>query len=186
MAIAPSQPTKAARLYLTEAEILRLMTMAHSSRHGKRDKAMIWTGFRHGLRCGELLHLKWSQFDFSGRQLHIHRLKQGTPAIHPLEEKEIRLIKALRGKGEGEYVFTTDQGGPLSARAFRKIMAVLGLRAGLPPPTHPHQLRHACGFALAARGVDLRAIQVYLGHRSITHTIRYTELSPDRFKTIWD
>ena len=47
---------------------------------------------------------------------------------------------------------------------------------------HPHMLRHACGYALANKGHDTRALQAYLGHRNIQHTVRYTELSPTRFK----
>ena len=56
------------------------------------------------------------------------------------------------------------------------MVAGLGLKA------HPHMLRHACGFALANSGHDTRAIQAYLGHSNIQHTVRYTELAPDRFK----
>jgi site-specific recombinase XerD len=47
---------------------------------------------------------------------------------------------------------------------------------------HPHMLRHACGFALANKGHDTRALQAYLGHRNIQHTVRYTEPAPGRFK----
>jgi integrase len=43
----------------------------------------------------------------------------------------------------------------------------------------------SCGFALANRGHDTRALQAYLGHRNIQHTVRYTELSPARFKNFW-
>ena len=50
---------------------------------------------------------------------------------------------------------------------------------------HPHMLRHACGFALANKGHDTRALQAYLGHKNIQHTVRYTELSPTRFKNFW-
>jgi len=45
--------------------------------------------------------------------------------------------------------------------------------------------RHACGYALANKGHDTRALQAYLGHRNIQHTVRYTELSPTRFKDFW-
>jgi len=51
-----------------------------------------------------------------------------------------------------------------------------GVEAKLGFPAHPHMLRHACGFALANKGHDTRALQVYLGHRNIPHTVRYTEL----------
>ena len=52
-------------------------------------------------------------------------------------------------------------------------------------PVHPHMLRHACGFKLANDGRDTRAIQHYLGHRQIQHTVRYTELSGARFNGFW-
>ena len=45
---------------------------------------------------------------------------------------------------------------------------------------------HACGYKLANDGQDTRAVQHYLGHKNIQHTVRYTELSPDRFKSFWD
>jgi len=51
---------------------------------------------------------------------------------------------------------------------------------------HPHMLRHACGYYLANKGVDTRTIQAYLGHKNIQHTVRYTELAPDRFNGLWD
>jgi type 1 fimbriae regulatory protein FimE len=64
-------------------------------------------------------------------------------------------------------------------------MARAGKAAGLEFPMHPHMLRHAAGYKLANDGQDTRAIQHYLGHRNITHTVRYTELSPERFKDFW-
>ena len=56
--------------------------------------------------------------------------------------------------------------------------------AGFDMKIHPHMLRHACGFKLANEGVDTRTIQAYLGHKAIQHTVRYTELSPARFKSL--
>src|ERR1700720_3876392 len=50
---------------------------------------------------------------------------------------------------------------------------------------HSHMLRHSCGYKLANDGQDTRAIQHYLGHRSIASTVRYTALAPDRFKGFW-
>jgi type 1 fimbriae regulatory protein FimB/type 1 fimbriae regulatory protein FimE len=50
---------------------------------------------------------------------------------------------------------------------------------------HPHMLRHGCGYALANAGHDTRALQAWLGHKNIQHTVRYTELAPDRFKNFW-
>jgi site-specific recombinase XerD len=60
-----------------------------------------------------------------------------------------------------------------------------GSEAKLGFKAHPHMLRHSCGYALANAGHDTRAIQDWQGHRSIQHTVRYTELSPNRFKDFW-
>jgi site-specific recombinase XerD len=45
--------------------------------------------------------------------------------------------------------------------------------------------RHSTGFKLANQGVDTRSLQHYLGHKNIQHTVRYSELSPDRFRDFW-
>jgi site-specific recombinase XerD len=55
----------------------------------------------------------------------------------------------------------------------------------MPFPIHPHMLRHACGFKLANDGHDTRAPQHYLEHKNIQHTVRYTDMAPDRFKDFW-
>jgi type 1 fimbriae regulatory protein FimB/type 1 fimbriae regulatory protein FimE len=57
--------------------------------------------------------------------------------------------------------------------------------AGLDIKVHPHMLRHSCGYKLANDGVDTRTIQAYLGHKSIQHTVRYTELALTRFKSLF-
>ena len=59
------------------------------------------------------------------------------------------------------------------------------LRVDWPPDSHAHMLRHATGYKLAGDGHDTRSIQDYLGHKNIQHTVRYTELSPTRFKDFW-
>src|SRR5262249_56010196 len=58
-------------------------------------------------------------------------------------------------------------------------------RAKMQFPIHPHMLRQGCGYALANAGHDTRALQAWLGHKNIQHTVRYTELAPDRFKNFW-
>jgi site-specific recombinase XerD len=67
----------------------------------------------------------------------------------------------------------------------RTLFERLGRHAGMPFTIFPHMLRHACGYALANAGHDTRALQAWLGHRNIQHTVRYTELAPDRFKDFW-
>ena len=77
------------------------------------------------------------------------------------------------------------RGGPITDSSARKIIARAGEQAGVNFPVHSHMLRHACGFTLANRGHDTRAIQAYLGHKNIQHTVRYTELSSGRVNDFW-
>ena len=73
----------------------------------------------------------------------------------------------------------------MSAAGFRKLLTRIGELSDLEFPVHPHMLRHGCGYKLANDGQDTRAIQHYLGHKNIQHTVKYTELSADRFKEFW-
>jgi Phage integrase family/Helix-turn-helix domain len=86
---------------------------------------------------------------------------------------------------QSRYVFNTERGGPVTRAWFLKMVRRTGELAKLPFPAHPHMLRHACGFKLANDGVDTRALQHFLGHRNIMHTVRYTELRSDRFDGFW-
>jgi type 1 fimbriae regulatory protein FimB/type 1 fimbriae regulatory protein FimE len=80
----------------------------------------------------------------------------------------------------------TEREGPMTAATVRKLIARAGELAKLPFPIHPHMLRHSTGCKLANEAHDTRSIQQYLGHRNITHTVRYTELSPERFRNFWN
>jgi type 1 fimbriae regulatory protein FimE len=82
-------------------------------------------------------------------------------------------------------VFSTERGGPLTDSGVRKIVAGASVAARFSFPVHPHRLRYACGYKLANDGHDTRAIQHYLGHKNIVHTVRYTNLAPDRFRNFW-
>ena len=82
-------------------------------------------------------------------------------------------------------MFATERGGPFTSDAVNRLIKRIGERAGMPFQVHCHMLRHGCGYALANAGHDTRAIQDWLGHRSIQHTVRYTELAPTRFKDFW-
>jgi integrase len=176
----------ATRKYLTQAEVDRLMSAAGRNRHGHRDRTMILIAYRHGLRAGELCDLEWHQVELDAGRLHVRRLKNGTPSVHPLRGDEVRALRPLRcEQAPDQFVFVSERDAPMTSKAFHSTMRRLGERAGLPFPIHPHMLRHACGYALANRGHDTRSLQAWLGHRNIQHTVRYTELSPDRFRDFW-
>ncbi len=175
------------REYLTEAEIERLIAAAKGNRHGHRDATLILTAFRHGLRVSELIDLRWDQVGFETANLHVRRAKRGTPATHPIMGDELRALRRLQREQSptSPFVFTTERGTPFSVSGIQRLVERAGETAALGFPAHIHMLRHACGFALANKGHDTRSLQAYLGHKSIQHTVRYTELSPDRFKNFW-
>jgi type 1 fimbriae regulatory protein FimE len=175
------------REHMTPQEVEKLIHAAgRVGRYGHRDATLILLAYRHGLRVSELVALRWDQIDLEQGLLHVSRLKNGVPSTHPLRGPELRALRRLRREqGTSPYVFTTERGSAMTDSSVRKIIARAGDEAHLGFPVHPHMLRHACGFKLANEGHDTRAIQHYLGHRNIQHTVRYTELAADGFKRFW-
>lgn len=174
-----------AREYLTEAEVERLCQAARKrGRYGQRDGLMILMAFRHGLRVGELVGLRWQQVDFDGARLHVVRMKGSDDSVHPLTGAELRALRAIkRAQPAGSrHVFVSERGAPLSTAGFARMVERAAEAAGLGDlDVHPHMLRHSCGFKLANEGRGMRDIQAYLGHRQIQHTVRYTALASGRF-----
>ncbi|MBL0189467.1 MAG: tyrosine-type recombinase/integrase [Candidatus Obscuribacter sp.] len=176
------------REYLTRDEVLKLEAAAKKhGRYGNRDALIIRLMYCHGLRVGELVNLKWSQYSFSSGSstLHVNRLKHGTEAIHPVEEPEVRKLNRWKSE-QGEkkaYVFTSERGTQFTTRGVQKIIERAGINAGFDFPVHAHMLRHGKGYELANRpgGTPTRTIQSYLGHRDIRNTVIYTSLSAAAF-----
>ena len=148
---------------------------------------MILLTYRHGFRAIELVDLRWDQIDFDRATLAVRRAKKGSPSTHPLLGDEMRALRRLQRGQEprSAFVFTSERGSPFTTAGFARMVERVGEAADLGFKAHPHMLRHATGYALANKGHDTRALQAYLGHKNIQHTVRYTELSPDRFKDFW-
>src|SRR5262249_59995366 len=85
------------RCYLTQREIERLMDCARKrGRYGHRDATMILVAYRHGLRAAEVCDLQWQQIELSEGRLHVHRVKNGIPSVHPIRGDEMRALRKLR------------------------------------------------------------------------------------------
>src|SRR5262245_55509843 len=187
-AIMPTRMPHAAdrtREYLTEKEVERLIAGCEGNRWPHRDATMILLAFRHGLRASELCDLQWTQVDFGAATLAVTRVKNGTFGTHPLTGRELRALRRLQRETDSPFVFTSERGSPMTVSNFQKLLNRAAEAAGLEIRVHPHMLRHACGFHQANAGRDTRALQAYLGHKNIQHTVRYTELAPTRFKGWW-
>ena len=185
--VRPANSELRRREYLTEAEVGKLIKAARDGRYAHRDATLILIAFRHGLRASEICDLDWSQVEFGrSASLHVRRAKNGKPSVHPLRGDEIRALRELRRRfPDSGFVFATERAGPFTPDAVNRLIKRIGERAGFEFLVHAHMLRHGCGYALANAGHDTRAIQDWLGHRSIQHTVRYTELAPTRFKDFW-
>ena len=144
-------------------------------------------GAEAGLRASELVALRW---DDTGR-LHARRAKGGAASVHPIGARESRALRKLQrdmiaaGTMASPYVSVSERGSPLSVAGYQRMVARAGEAARFSFLVHSHMLRHGCGYKLANDGQDTRAIQHYLGHRSIVSTVRYAALAPDRFKGFW-
>ena len=174
------------REYLTEHEVERLIETAKRNRHGHRDTTMVVIAYRHGLRASEVVDLRWEQIDWNAATLHVYRVKSGKPSTHPIRGDELRALRKLKREGpKSPFIFVSERGGPFTTDIFNWMVKRAGQNAGLPFQVHAHMLRHAAGYRLAGDGHDTRSIQDYLGHKNIQHTVRYTELSPTKFKDFW-
>ena len=178
------------REHLTEAEMAKLLTALRRNRHGHRDWLIALLIYRHGLRVSEACDLRWDDIDLTKRTIIIRRLKGSTDSSHYLERDEHRALgdlwRAYAANGvKPGYVFANERGHPFGRMGIARMVERAGEAAKLAFPVHVHMLRHSTGYALAARGMDTRRLQHFLGHASITNTVRYTAMSPEPFKDIW-
>jgi integrase len=136
--------------------------------------------YRHGLRASEAVGLRWDSFDLDGGSLTISRAKGGRTSTHTVARDDLGALRKMRKATNGPWVFETERGGPLSVDAMQYIVRAAGEAAGLGDAIHPHMLRHGAGYALINDGVDVRLVQEFLGHASITSTAIYTAIAPKR------
>jgi type 1 fimbriae regulatory protein FimB len=174
------------RDFLGEAEVTALLDGAKAGRHGARDHLLLLTMYRHGLRVSEAVGLRRDEVDLDRARLWVRRLKNGLSVEQPIAGDELRALRRYLAtrKDTLPWLFLSERGQPLTRQSVNYLITAAAIRAGV-APVHPHMLRHACGFALADKGHDLRLIQDYFGHRDPKHTVRYTRIAGSRFEGIW-
>ncbi len=179
-----------AKNFLTTSEMKKFLEAARKGRHGVRDYCLMLTAYRHGLRVSELIDIRLKDLDFDSARIYVRRLKGSLSTHQPIEGDELRSIRAWLKIRENypnassNYLFLSERG-PLTRQAVNYLVEQIGKRAKLNFKVNPHMLRHSTGYYLANKGCDTRLIQDYLGHRNITHTVRYTRTSAHRFEGLW-
>ena len=151
-----------------------------------RDRVIFEILYSSGLRVGELVHLNVDDIDRFTMQVFIREGKGRKDRVVPFGQKALdaleRYLEARRPTGA---LLLNEEGGRLTSRSVARIVKRYGKSLCHDDSLHPHMLRHSAGYKLANDGQDTRAIQHYMGHKNIQHTVRYTELSPQRFKDFW-
>src|SRR5262249_55423456 len=128
--------------YLTEREVERLMDCARKhGRYGHRDATMILVAYRHGLRASEVCDLQWQQIELSEGRLHVHRVKNGIPSVHPIRGDEMRALRKLR---RGSTLRTPTYSFPSAVGP--SVSTGLSSALGRPPRCHSRST-HTC-FAM--------------------------------------
>jgi type 1 fimbriae regulatory protein FimB len=185
---------KRRREYLTQDEIDKLLFAGKtSSRNPVRDYCILLLMFRHGLRVTELCSIKLSDVDVDAKTFHVNRLKGCDSGPHEFYNGESQAVKAwlverakLNPPIDCDTLFISERRKPLSRVTVWLMIRQTAEAAGLEHlEIHPHMLRHSCGYALVNKGTDIRIIQGYLGHRSISSTVRYTKLDSKRFAKLF-
>lgn len=159
---------------------------------GLRDRAMIETLYATGLRVSELVGLRLDQLHLDpafvrvvGKGRKERLVPLGDTAAdwlnHFLEEGRPNLVRERCAQ-----VFLNHRGGALTRQGFWKILRQHGVRAGIRSPLSPHILRHSFATHLVEHGADLRAVQLMLGHASLTTTEIYTQVARERLRRLYD
>jgi len=176
--------------FLTESEMKKFLGAARKGRHSIRDFCLMLVAYRHGLRVSELIDIRLKDLDLETSRLFVRRVKGSLSTHQPIEGDELRAVRAwLREREDypnsnSNYLFLSERG-PLTRQAVNYLVSQTGKRAKLSFDVNPHMLRHSTGYFLANKGYDTRLIQDYLGHKNITHTVRYTRTAAHRFEGLW-
>jgi len=161
---------------------------------GLRDRTILETLFSTGMRIAELVSLDKEQIKLKDNtdELEIGIIGKGSrPRTVYLSQRTIEwLAKYLQTRTDKEkplfinYRTRKDASKRLTARAIEKIIKKYAISAGVPITTTPHVLRHTFATDLLNQGVDLRTVQEFLGHKSITATQIYTHVTNKRLRDI--
>ena len=181
------------REYLTQDEVDKLLQASkRASRNPERDYCMLLLAFRHGLRVSELCSLKLSDIDLESKIFHVRRLKGCDHGVHDFYNGETAALKAwlferqkMNPPATVDTLFISERRKAMSRVTVFHLVREIAAAAELEHlGVHPHMLRHSTGYALIQKA-DVRVVQDFLGHRSISSTVRYTKLDRSRFAKLF-
>ncbi len=177
---------------LTEEQVERLIAAPDvETALGLRDRAMLETLYATGLRVSELVGLTLSQLALTQGVVRVVG-KGDKERLVPLGEQALDWLQrylresrpALLKRAPSEALFPTGRGGAMTRQAFWRNLKRYAHLAKIETPISPHTLRHAFATHLLNHGADLRAVQMLLGHSSLSTTQIYTQVARARLKSL--
>lgn len=188
--------------YLQEDEIEVLFEVANrdTSDIGQRNKVMLYFLYVSGMRISELISLTVGQIQFDSGLVTISG-KGGKGRMIPIPKQMTHLLKnyvdtvlkVFMSKGgkkrKGNYLFPVNYAGrvkPISRQAFWGILKSLWKKTGIDKSISPHQLRHSLATHMLKNGVDLRSLQLILGHENLSTVQIYTHLETGYLRKVYD
>jgi integrase/recombinase XerD len=182
---------------LDEAEVAALLgAVTGDTALAQRDRALLETLYATGIRISEAVGLDQGDVDLEDGLLRVLG-KGDKERIVPVGRSARRALQAyfadgfleLRTKARRrteDAVFLNARGGRISRQACWTIVRRAGERVGLHDRLSPHVLRHSCATHMLDHGADLRVVQEFLGHATISTTQVYTKVSPERLRAVYD
>ncbi|KHO55558.1 MAG: integrase/recombinase XerD [archaeon GW2011_AR19] len=169
-------------LVLTKGEIKKFM----ESFQNKKSKLMVSFIYSCGFRVSEIINLKVRDLDFNEKIGYVRQAKGKKDRLFNIPSfllEELKKQYEKQKQKNQEYLFSGPKG-KLSDRNIQKIVRIAAKRAGIEKPVHTHTLRHSFATHLLEDGVDIRKIQLLLGHSDLSTTQIYSHVSTEELKKI--
>jgi len=164
---------------LTKDEVIKLLDSAQTN----KSRLIMQLLYSSGLRVSEIVNLKSRDLDFNENIGWVRAGKGKKDRMFTLSKKlSNKLKKYIDKRPDWNYVFSEKN--PLTTRNIQKIVQKAAAIAGINKHVHCHTLRHSYATHLLENGVDIRKIQILLGHSSLSTTERYTHVSSMELKKI--
>ncbi len=175
---------------LSRQQTGEMLDQTPETRSPLRDGALLELMYSAGLRVSEAVGVDVKDFDWRECSLRV-RGKGNKERVALFGEPCLRALIRYNDEervapAQGDALFTNPEGGRLTARTAHRIVKRWARRAGLPPETSPHSLRHSFATHLLDGGADLKSVQQLLGHESLATTQIYTHVSIERLKDAVD
>jgi integrase/recombinase XerC len=171
---------------LTYAEVEHLFAQPDiSTPSGLRDRCILELFYSSGLRISELVGLNRADL-YPGENLIRVRGKGKKERVIPITPNAAQWIERYLGDAPREAVFLGRWGTRITVRSVDRLFRKYLLASGLAARATPHTIRHTIATHWLERGMDLKTIQMLLGHSSLSTTTIYTQVSPRLKKEVYD